>query len=179
MVRELYSKMKTNIFDKEGKLIAIATMHNGLYQVDCNALIDQNKVFVAKNTIGLWHRRLGHICDKNLVEVKKSCNGIDFVNENYDRCIVCIKGKQTRKPNKDDGTRTTKLELIHSDVLGPMKKNHFQELVTWSLLSTTFQESCLYPLFKTSQMCLRLSPISKQWSKIKPRKRLKSLDLGH
>ena len=50
-----------NIFDKEGKLIAIVTVHNGLYQVGCNALINQNKVFVAKNTISLWHRRLGHI----------------------------------------------------------------------------------------------------------------------
>ena len=50
-----------NIFDKEGKLIAVAAVNNGLYQVDCNALINQNKVFVAKSTIGLWHRRFGHI----------------------------------------------------------------------------------------------------------------------
>ena len=65
----VFKNENCNIFDKEGELIVVATVHNGLYQGDCNALINQNKVFVAKNTIFLWHRRLGLICDKNLVNL--------------------------------------------------------------------------------------------------------------
>ena len=39
---------------------------------------------------------------------------------------MCIKGKQTRNPNKHDGTRATKLlKLIHSDVLGPIEDKPF------------------------------------------------------
>lgn len=41
-------------------------------------------------------------------------------------CIVCAKGKQARKPFNEIGTHATKiLELIHSDVCGPMSTRSF------------------------------------------------------
>jgi hypothetical protein len=71
------------------------------------------------NSGALWHKRLGHI-SKNRVERLVSdgiLNSIDFTDFNV--CIECIKGKQT-KIKKLGAYRTTDvLELIHTDICGP------------------------------------------------------------
>lgn len=48
---------------------------------------------------------MGHICDKNLNDVKKSYFGIHFKNKSKERCVICVKGKRTRKPTREDGTK--------------------------------------------------------------------------
>lgn len=74
----------------------------------------------AANAIGyektmLWHRRMAHMnfsTLKSLVNVK--------VKDDM-QCVICAQGKQSRKPFNDIGTRANGLlELIHSDVCGPM-----------------------------------------------------------
>lgn len=57
--------------------------------------------------------------NKNLV------NGMSFdCNENVKNCETCIKGKMTRLPFPEcSGLRTNDLlEIVHSDVCGPMKE---------------------------------------------------------
>lgn len=71
----------------------------------------------------LWHRRLGHISRENLIAVKNSSKGLENVKNITDKkCIVCVKGKQTRLPFPKSGHRASELlELIHSDVMGPLE----------------------------------------------------------
>ena len=51
----------------------------------------------------IWHRRLGHINAGDLCKMKNGIvNGIQFADsvESIKNCVVCCKGKQSRKPFK-------------------------------------------------------------------------------
>jgi hypothetical protein len=69
----------------------------------------------------LWHCRLGHIgvkCMKKLY-----CNGLleSLYYESFETCELCLMGKMTRTPFYGTMERVTDLlEIIHTDVCGPM-----------------------------------------------------------
>ena len=71
-----------------------------------------------------WHRRLGHV---SFDKVKQLANDhpemvIDG-NHTNPTCVSCVAAKLTRTPNSSPATRTTTapLQLIHTDLAGPMK----------------------------------------------------------
>ena len=70
----------------------------------------------------IWHRRLGHLNRYSLDQlVKGMAIGVRRGTGKTSPCEACMKGKHSRKPFKSTGARHTKdLELIHSDVCGPM-----------------------------------------------------------
>ena len=88
----------------------------------------RRRAFLASKTgdIDLWHRRMGHL---SIDAFKKLANGmvedldIDS-NRAPDFCKACLQGKQHRIPFPTSGaTRATDiLEIVHSDVCGPMSK---------------------------------------------------------
>jgi hypothetical protein len=73
----------------------------------------------------LWHARLGHL---SLPAVKRACSvveGMELQARSPSDCIceACILGKMARRPfSKQSGEppKTRPLELIHTDVVGPM-----------------------------------------------------------
>lgn len=71
------------------------------------------------NNAILMHRRLGHASFNNMFFVK------EFGQKDKElKCITCIKGKQTKLPFRDSDNRASRiLEMIHSDVCGPMSVN--------------------------------------------------------
>lgn len=82
---------------------------------------------VTKVTRDVWHRRLGHLSQASMEMLKNGlADGISFNDdEQVQHCIPCIKGKQARKafPKGKARRAQDKLELIHSDVCGPMSVN--------------------------------------------------------
>nr|CAI72292.1 putative polyprotein [Phytophthora infestans] len=72
----------------------------------------------------LWHARMGHLNKDALTKTQRSTIGIPHVkNGNETLCGGCMKGKQTVTtfPSRSL-TRTTRvLELVHTDVMGPMR----------------------------------------------------------
>lgn len=57
------------------------------------------------------------------MKVQNASNGMKLSSKKGSQCIVCVKGKQTRKLFKDIGKRADcLLDLIHSDVCGPIEK---------------------------------------------------------
>jgi len=89
---------------------------------------DAGRAYLASTTSGtsLWHLRFGHLGMQNLkrLQEKKMVNGMTMSGEEPDKliCKGCEEGKQHRLPF----TRSTsekpskKLELVHSDVVGPI-----------------------------------------------------------
>lgn len=81
---------------------------------------------IKQDSIELWHQRYGHLGYDNLklLNDKEMVNGLNIdTKEAVDRiCEGCAMGKQHRKsfPKKSQSTTTRLLELIHSDVCGPM-----------------------------------------------------------
>ena len=116
----IYKKDKLKI---TGVPMLTATQENGMYKLHH----DDEKAFkvITKNEQELWLRRLGHL---GLSNMKLLRDGMVTGIKSQEQCILCcescLMGGQTKQPfNKKGGTRAKEiLELVHSDVCGPMSE---------------------------------------------------------
>lgn len=116
---------RCEIRDGAGKVCASATSKaNGLYILDsCSrqALVTRSQHSADYQT---WHRRLGHLHEE---AIRKMASGtVDGIQCRFPTeksvCRPCAMGKQRRESFQRSKTMTKqKLELVHSDVCGPMK----------------------------------------------------------
>ena len=115
------------IRDGSGILRGMGSLVNKLYQLDCEVLRSEQVSLAASqdNEVDVWHFRLGHAseqCIKNMA-YKKLATGIRLRKQaRLSFCEGCIAGKMRRNPFKSVGEIRSKrkLQLIHSDVCGPM-----------------------------------------------------------
>lgn len=110
-----FDKKGCQITNAQGGIIATGRHENGMFVL--NVKSERTNAFAVKkknDDIALWHKRLGHINFQNMRFLNlKIPTGL--------KCKVCIRGKQPRLPFADSGNRAIKkLELIHSDVGGPI-----------------------------------------------------------
>jgi len=70
----------------------------------------------------LWHRRFGHLHFKILPTLSSIVNDILNLKEDHEGvCKQCALGKNTKRPFGSSASRSKEiLDLIHSDVCGPM-----------------------------------------------------------
>jgi hypothetical protein len=73
-----------------------------------------------------WHTRLGHLSLPAIKRLPSIVSGIQLHSKGPSKCVceACIMGKMFRQPFKaakpEDKVKSRLLELIHSDVIGPM-----------------------------------------------------------
>ena len=73
------------------------------------------------NETYMWHLRLGHINSSRIHGLVKSGILNSLIFEAIPVCESCLEGKMTKRPFKAKGNRATiQLELVHTDVCGPM-----------------------------------------------------------
>ena len=97
------------------------------YDINAIEIVENEHNHLAKkrkvsNPTYLWHLRLGHINPNRIHGLLKSgiLNFLAF--EPIPMCESCLEGKMTKRPFKAKGYRATKpLELVHTDVYGPMR----------------------------------------------------------
>lgn len=102
--------------DRVGNLYHVRMSHNSV-----------NNVAVTKNSLDVWHQRLGHLNERDLKDMAKRglVHGLTFKDdEKLSECEICISEKQTCTPfpRKSEDRTNELLEIVHSDVCGPM--NH-------------------------------------------------------
>lgn len=130
-----FKKDKAFVRNKTGDLVMTAEkcQNSGLYYVKSQT-IEQNYAATfetisnsaKKNSLLEWHRKLGHMNDKDLRLAlnKETLIGLYFdKKESLSDCDACIQAKMTRVPSPPQRTtpRTTeRLEIVHSDVCGPI-----------------------------------------------------------
>jgi transposase InsO family protein len=72
----------------------------------------------------LWHDRYAHLSFKGLSTLakKQMVKGLPELAEVEEKCVDCLTGKQSRDsiPNQANWRASTKLELVHSDICGPI-----------------------------------------------------------
>ncbi|MFS7989867.1 putative RNA-directed DNA polymerase [Helianthus anomalus] len=72
----------------------------------------------------IWHRRFAHVNHKALrtMQYRKMVKGLPSIAEKYKVCETCAIGKQQRDaiPKKSDWRATEKLQLVHTDLCGPI-----------------------------------------------------------
>lgn len=120
----IFNKAGCEIKNANNETLAFVKPRNGVY---CLNETVGNMSMISKNeeTAMLWHRRLGHIGQQNLLKMKNGLvDGVVF-NDNGNEiknCVTCCESKQTRLPFDERKRETTDiLQLIHSDVMGPME----------------------------------------------------------
>ena len=128
-ISEMVKQGNVVVFDKTGCVIkndngvmASVTPDNGVYMLS-QATLDRGLVCV-QNDAMMWHRKLGLAGLKTLQLMRNTKTGVVFGHD-VDRiknCSVCAEGKQARLPYQKSTTETPGvLELLHSDVMGPME----------------------------------------------------------
>ena len=84
--------------------------------------------FASNNKMHLWHKRFGHPSPEIFCEIGKNDEIADAPSADFNRsmlqnCNGCDLGKMTNHPYKAIGSRSHQiLELVHTDLCGPMKK---------------------------------------------------------
>jgi hypothetical protein len=121
-------------FDKEGCVIArnnqkVAVCHkvDGIYQLTEKVNCFVNLTYSNNTLTNIWHKRLAHL-NKNYMEILKNLvTGLQFRNSDItEPCVPCIQGKMSKSPMKHKGTRANEiLELVHTDLCGPMEESSF------------------------------------------------------
>ena len=127
------------IKDSSGRVVGKGKLTNRMYQLICEtemheaSLAEEHQADkdVMSSQMSLWHQRLGHLNESQLIQaVKKGhIKGVDISKtNNLDFCEGCVEGKMSRKPFKSEGgiKTTRKLQLVHSDVCGPMQQQSFR-----------------------------------------------------
>lgn len=112
------------IFNKNNEKVAVAKMINNMYRLNIHSV--QAYISATKDSdFYLWHQRLAHLNFEDLNKFSEN-TGVKLQNKDKVVCITCLEGKQTRIPFPTEGTRAqNKLELIHSDICGPMEVQSF------------------------------------------------------
>ena len=134
-VAQLSRSSKTVVFHdkhveilKDNRVVATGTGKGDLYFLDCH---DKNEIDTVCNVATssdekqclLWHRRFAHASNISMSHLNKVRGFNCKVVKNPHPCEHCCSGKQHQLPfNAAAGPRTqAPLELIHSDVCGPIK----------------------------------------------------------
>lgn len=122
-----FEQSKCWIRRRTGRLEGMGSLVGKLYQLDCEPITEEqaSPAWEEKSDVNLWHQRLGHLSEGQLSDIvrKELVTGIKLpkVTKLF-FCQGCVEGKMNRKPFKSSSTRSTrKLELVHSDVCGPMQ----------------------------------------------------------
>jgi len=105
------------------KVAACGTRKSGLYNLDMVPMSD----VAAVASLQLWHERLGHV---NVAGVKRMIKNKDIDGLKCssmavkDVCEPCVYGKaaMTPMPSAGGGRVTKRLQLVHSDLGGPMSE---------------------------------------------------------
>ena len=103
--------------------IVIGEQEGGLYR-----LKGQPKQALVHDSIEpseLWHRWLAHVLYRALPLASKYVEGLPKIQEKHEGvCKGCAKGKNTKKTFRSSERKAKGiLEIIHSDVCGPMSSN--------------------------------------------------------
>ena len=113
-----------------GKIYSIGRKHGKLYKLNCIPESQDCCLGIADGNpdlLWLWHNRYGHLGYDNILALKDKAmvNGMNIeIADGVDRksCDGCALGKQHRQPfpKKSEHKTCRPLELIHTDVCGPM-----------------------------------------------------------
>ena len=101
-------------YDNLYSLDTITSYQETLHASSCGTKQKLNQ----ENSRSLWNKWLGHISKPRIERLASNgiLNDIDFID--FDVCIECIKGKQTKVKNKSAHKSSKVLDLIHTDICG-------------------------------------------------------------
>ena len=119
-------------------LAPLSYSNNSIEHIDDKQLPLSKKRKVSNETY-LWHLQLDHISPNRIHDLVKSGILNSLIFEPIPVCESCLEGKMKKRPFKAKGNRATKqLELVHTNVCGPMSVQSRGDMsISLPLLMTT------------------------------------------
>ncbi|KAK2427210.1 putative mitochondrial protein [Trifolium repens] len=110
--------------DEKGLILNTEMTANRMYIVTASVIMPKCLQVSKIDEARLWHQRYAHLSFKGLrvLNKKEMVKGLPVLNELEDKCEDCLSGKQHREtiPKQANWRASQKLELVHSDVCGPI-----------------------------------------------------------
>ncbi|KAK9033674.1 hypothetical protein V6N11_049860 [Hibiscus sabdariffa] len=184
---EIIIKNNSCSFFYDNLFYGSAQLINGLYILNQENMIFNINTKRLKtndsNQTYLWHCHLGHISERRISKLHKDGLLDPFVFKQLDVCESCLLGKMSKAPFSGKGERASDLlDLIHSDVCGPMNtqaRGGYQYFITFTddfrgeYLSHDFDE-----LLKECGIVSQLTPPgTPQWNGVSERRNRTLLDM--
>lgn len=158
------NKCCTNL-DRTGKKIMEIQRVNKSFPIRWNSSQESELVTSEEEGMELWHRRLGHVGNSRMEQMhnKKMVDGFPNFHVNKEICGVCKLGKQVREafPTESQTKTKEKLEIVHTNVCGPMQTESLNGSIYFLLLVDDYthmawiyflkQKSEVFSVFKKSK----------------------------
>jgi GAG-pre-integrase domain len=116
--------------DNQGCLVARVEMgRNRMYKLNLRSVREKYLRVNVEDKASLWHLRFGHLHHGGLKELAKKnmMHGLPDMDYEVKFCEECVLGKQTRTSFQKKAEYRAKhtLELIHTDICGPITPESF------------------------------------------------------
>ena len=133
----------------------------------CYVTLREGDLFLVNIPVSsLWHRRLGHLSKAVITHLSRAGYIPKLSFSDHQFCEHCQYGKQVAASHPTSTSReSSPLDLVHSDVCGPMPHQSFGGASYFAASLTTQLERCGLTLFRPKISCSRSSPTGSQWSK--------------
>jgi hypothetical protein len=100
----------------------------------------------------LWHCRLGHISRGRMERLIKNDVLLPLDFSDADKCVDCIKGKYAKTIKKGAVRATSVLELIHTDICGPLNVKSIDGFDSFITFTDDFSRyGYIYPIRDRSE----------------------------
>eukprot|EP00253_Pinus_taeda_P007785 PITA_07785 len=113
------------IQDNKLETVATGVCVGNLYRLDARSIQQQAMVAATSTNENLWHQRFGHINLQDLILLKNKgmVDGLPALHNVKLQCDGCALGKMHRDefPMHDNRKQRDILELVHTDICGPMQ----------------------------------------------------------
>ncbi|UYV64139.1 hypothetical protein LAZ67_2006688, partial [Cordylochernes scorpioides] len=174
---------KAEIVNLHTKFCIQAYERNGLYilsQINCPKALATREICIAgEKNYEKWHSRFGHLNLQDLKKLKMQniVYGLPIFDVKNFTCEVCLNGKQTRLPfQKESFTRAREpLELIHTDICGPMRTKSLGGALYFSTFIDDFSGFIFTFIMKSRSEVFKGFRIFKNYAEKQTGKRLKCI----
>ena len=151
-----FSNKKCHV-SRQGTLLATGSMFGNLYKIDIDSSIPIKSRALTAQSLDIWHQRLAHIDPSTIQRMSNNrvVNGIELKRqESPTPCAHCIAGKGHRTPFPQQSRTMTSelLELIHSDVKGPIEiQSHGGSRYFITFIDDFSKWTTVYPMKEKSE----------------------------
>ncbi|EOY12396.1 Uncharacterized protein TCM_030909, partial [Theobroma cacao] len=134
----LFNGKVCTLIDPNGDELYTVAMRNNCYPLNLAKNTSHLALYSELDISEKWHRRFGHVnySSLSLMSAKSLVKGLLGIVKPSKLCKACQLKKQTRKPfPKQSGWKASrKLELVHTDISGPIKTASLSGSRYWAML---------------------------------------------
>ncbi|UYV76870.1 hypothetical protein LAZ67_14002267 [Cordylochernes scorpioides] len=177
-----FMRGKAEIVNPLWKICIEAYKRNGLYILRQTkyAKTQFTRMCIDKNSSEIWHNRFGHLNFDDLRKLQREnlVNGLpkgEF--KSITSCETCIRGKQTRLPFPEVSlTKSTEpLQLIHSDICGPMRTKSYGGALYFATFIDDFSRMIFTFVMKRKSEIFKGFKVFKRFAEKQTGKKIKAI----